>query len=223
MGFDSDLEVYRSLRERMVAHQLRARGIRDERVLGAMTRVPRHEFVPPEFRSQAYEDHPIPIAAGQTISQPFIVGLMLQDLSLQPTDVSLEVGTGSGYVAALLGELTTKVFAIERHAALARGAKAVLARLGYENVRVIHGDGSAGLAGEAPFDAILVSAAAASVPAPLFAQLNENGRMIVPVGSPEVQDLQLVRKENGRQVISTLEGCRFVPLISGPLDLEVES
>src|SRR5579884_4112032 len=131
MIFDSELEFFRSLRERMVAHQLRNRGIRDERVLAAMMKVPRHEFVPAALRSEAYEDHPIPIEEGQTISQPYIVAVMLQDLALQPTDVVLEVGTGSGYVAALLGELASRVFTIERHEVLARTAEDVLSRLGY--------------------------------------------------------------------------------------------
>jgi protein-L-isoaspartate(D-aspartate) O-methyltransferase len=215
MIFESELEFFRTLRERMVAHQLRNRGIRDERVVAAMAKVPRHEFVPAEFRSQAYEDHPIPIGDGQTISQPYIVAIMLQDLALQPTDVALEVGTGSGYVAALLGEIATRVFTIERHEWLARTAEAVLSRLGYTNVKVVVGDGTAGLPSEAPFSAILVSAAAVSIPEPLFAQLAEGGRMIIPVGGPDVQELQLVRKQDGRQIVSNLEGCRFVPLISG--------
>ena len=223
MFSDSELDWYRSQRERMVASQLRGRGIRDERVLAAMAHVPRHEFVAAEFRSQAYEDHPIPIGDGQTISQPFMVALMLQDLSLQPTDVVLEVGTGSGYVAALLAELTRHVFTIERHRALARNAKEVLVRLGYTNVEVVLGDGSAGLSSEAPFDAILVSAAASSIPAALSRQLAEGGRMVVPVGSTDLQELKLVRKESGQEVVSTLEGCRFVPLISGPVDARVES
>jgi protein-L-isoaspartate(D-aspartate) O-methyltransferase len=215
MSTGSDLEPFRSLRERMLATQLRSRGIRDERVLAAMGRVPRHEFVAPEFRSQAYEDHPIPIAEDQTISQPFIVAIMLQHLSVQHTDVVLEVGTGSGYVAALLAELASKVFTIERHEALASSANEVLAKLKYANVSVMVGDGSAGLAAEAPFQAILVSAAAASVPAALFEQLDEGGRMVIPVGGPESQELQLVRKTEGREIVSPLEGCRFVPLISG--------
>ncbi len=220
MDFVSEVDHFRTLRERMIAGQLRARGIRDERVLAAMARVPRHEFVAPEFRSQAYEDHPIPIGEGQTISQPFIVALMLQDLCLRPADVSLEVGTGSGYVAALLAELTARVFTIERHRVLAHEAEQVLVRLGYTNVRVIPGDGSAGLPAEAPFDAILVSAAAPSIPAALSSQLAEGGRMIVPVGSPDLQELQLVRKQDGNDIVSTLEGCRFVPLVSGPADAQ---
>jgi protein-L-isoaspartate(D-aspartate) O-methyltransferase len=215
MAFDSEIELYRANRERMVANQLRARGIRDERVLAAMGKVPRHEFVPAEFRSQAYEDHPIPIGEGQTISQPFIVALMLQDLSLHPGDVVLEVGTGSGYVAALLAELAAKVFTIERHESLARTAERDLTRLGYSNVQVVVGDGSAGLPAEAPFHAVLVSAAAASIPPALFAQLAEGGRMVIPIGGPEVQALELVRKQDGQQVVSNLEGCRFVPLVSG--------
>jgi protein-L-isoaspartate(D-aspartate) O-methyltransferase len=216
MFAESELDDFRILRERMVREQLHGRGIRDERVLDAMGRVPRHEFVPPELRAEAYQDHPIPIGEGQTISQPYIVALMLQDLALMPTDVALEVGTGSGYVAALLGLLTTRVYTIERHAELARRAQEALARTGSSNVITVVGDGSAGLPSHAPFDAILVSAAAASVPPALFEQLAERGRMVVPVGGRDMQLLQLVQKRDGRQLVSDLEGCRFVPLITDP-------
>jgi protein-L-isoaspartate(D-aspartate) O-methyltransferase len=216
MFAESELDDFRILRERMVREQLHGRGIRDERVLDAMGRVPRHEFVPPELRAEAYQDHPIPIGEGQTISQPYIVALMLQDLALMPTDVALEVGTGSGYVAALLGLLTTRVYTIERHAELARRAQEALARTGSSNVITVVGDGSAGLPSQAPFDAILVSAAAASVPPALFEQLAERGRMVVPVGGRDMQLLQLVQKREGRQLVSDLEGCRFVPLITDP-------
>jgi protein-L-isoaspartate(D-aspartate) O-methyltransferase len=216
MFAESELDDFRILRERMVREQLHGRGIRDERVLDAMGRVPRHEFVPPELRAEAYQDHPIPIGEGQTISQPYIVALMLQDLALMPTDVALEVGTGSGYVAALLGLLTTRVYTIERHAELARRAQEALARTGSSNVITVVGDGSAGLPSQAPFDAILVSAAAASVPPALFEQLAERGRMVVPVGGRDMQLLQLVQKRDGRQLVSDLEGCRFVPLITDP-------
>lgn len=216
MSAESELDDFRILREHMVRDQLRGRGIRDERVLDAMVRVPRHEFVQPELRAEAYKDHPIPIGEGQTISQPYIVALMLQDLALMPTDVALEVGTGSGYVAALLSLLTTRVYTIERHAELARRAQQVLARTGSSNVITVVGDGSAGLPSHAPFDAILVSAAAASVPPALFEQLAEGGRMVVPVGGRDMQLLQLVQKREGRQLVSDLEGCRFVPLITDP-------
>jgi protein-L-isoaspartate(D-aspartate) O-methyltransferase len=202
-------------RQNMVDSQLRARGIRHEPVLDAMARVPRHEFVDERYRDQAYEDHPIPIAEGQTVSQPYIVALMLESLSLEPSAKVLEIGTGSGYQAAVLAELAAQVYSVERHPALARAAEAALARHGYTNVRVIVGDGSHGLPQHAPFDAIIVSAAAPQVPPSLFDQLREGGRMIVPVGPAEAQELQLVRRHEGRPEVTRLEGCRFVPLIGG--------
>ena len=160
-------------RQMMVNSQLRDRGISDPRVLQAMLHVPRHEFVPEAYRAQAYEDHPLPIGDGQTISQPYIVALMLESLHLAPTDKVLEVGTGSGYVTALLAEIAAEVFSIERHATLAEGAREVLAALGYTNVRVFTGDGALGLPAFAPFDAILVSAASPIPPSALIAQLRE--------------------------------------------------
>jgi protein-L-isoaspartate(D-aspartate) O-methyltransferase len=202
-------------RNRMVESQLRQRGVHDERALEAMSRVPRHQFVPQRYQAQAYEDHPIPIGFGQTISQPYIVALMLEALSLQPSDRVLEVGTGSGYQTALLAELAAQVCSIERHAPLAENAASILRSLGYTNVTVLVGDGSKGLPEQAPFDAIIVSAAAPKLPAALFHQLAEGGRMIVPVGPPEAQELQLIRKRDGRPAVSHLEGCRFVPLIGG--------
>ncbi len=195
--------------------QLAERGIRDMRVLDAMRRVPRHEFVPEALRQDAYEDHPLPIGESQTISQPYIVAAMLEHLALRATDRVLEVGTGSGYVTALLSMLCAEVFSVERHALLAVSADAALRRLGYGNVRVKVGDGSKGWSEYAPFDAILVSAATAEVPPPLFGQLHEGGRMIIPVGSPISQELQLIRKINGRPEVTVLEGCRFVPLVGG--------
>ncbi len=199
----------------MVDSQLWARGIRDERVLTAMARVPRHEFVPPEHRAQAYEDHPLPIAGGQTISQPFIVALMLEHLRLESGETVLEIGTGSGYQTALLAELVAKVYSMERHGVLASAAESTLRRLGYSNITIVTGDGSQGLPEQAPFDAIVVSAAAASVPPQLFAQLREGGRMIIPVGSEDAQELQLVRRLQNQPHITMLEGCRFVPLVCG--------
>jgi protein-L-isoaspartate(D-aspartate) O-methyltransferase len=202
-------------RHAMVETQLRARGIRDQRLLNAMASIPRHEFVDPRYRGQAYEDHPLPIAAGQTISQPYIVALMLELLQLDASSKVLEIGTGSGYQTAVLSRIAGHVYSVERHSELARPAAETLSRLGLTNVSVVTGDGSLGLAGHAPFDAIVVSAAAAEIPPALFEQLREGGRMIIPVGPPEAQELQLVRKQAGKALVSLREGCRFVPLISG--------
>lgn len=197
----------------MVQSQLRDRGIRDPRVLAAMARVPRHEFVSPQFQDSAYEDHPIPIAEGQTISQPYIVALMLELLAVQPSDVVLEIGGGSGYQTALLCELARYVFSVERLPALAREAENTLARLGYSDVTLATGDGSQGLPQHAPFDAIIVSAAAPRIPDSLFNQLREGGHLVIPVGPANAQELQLVQKDNGQPLITSREGCRFVPLI----------
>lgn len=199
----------------MVDSQLRRRGIADERVLAAMERVPRHEFAPERYRDQAYEDHPLPIGEGQTISQPYIVAVMLDALKLAPTDKVLEIGTGSGYVTALLAELTESVISIERHESLAESARALLAVLAYSNVKVVIGDGTRGFPEAAPYDAIVVSAAAAEMPPALITQLGEGGRMIIPVGSEDSQQLRLVRMENGQLHIELRELCRFVPLIPG--------
>jgi len=207
--------LYSSLRRQMVDSQLRRRGIADERVLAAMERVRRHEFAPERNRDQAYEDHPLPIGEGQTISQPYIVALMLDALRLTPTDKVLEIGTGSGYVTALLAELTESVISIERHESLAESARALLAALGYSNVNVVAGDGTQGFPKAAPYDAIVVSAAAADMPPALITQLGEGGRMIIPVGSEDSQQLRLVRMENGQPHIEFRELCRFVPLIPG--------
>lgn len=209
----SEEEQYNRDRIHMVEMQLRKRGIHDARVLEAMGRIPRHEFVSQEVRSQAYGDHPVPIGEHQTISQPFIIALSLQALSLNGPESVLEVGTGSGYQTALLAVLVRAVFSIERYATLALGAETILARLGLSNVRVVVGDGSRGLREFASFDAIVVSAAAPSVPQSLLDQLSSNGRMVIPVGPPHAQELQLVRKQDGKAIVEVLDGCRFVPLI----------
>jgi protein-L-isoaspartate(D-aspartate) O-methyltransferase len=209
----SEGDAYTDERRVMVESQLRRRGIRDQRVLDAMLRVPRHEFVPPQYRAQAYGDHPVPIGEGQTISQPFIVAVSLQAIALTGSESVLEVGTGSGYQTALLAELAHNVYSVERHATLAHSAETILAQHGLNNVRVVIGDGSHGLSEFAPYGAILVSAAAPSVPQSLLDQLSDNGRMVVPVGPPHAQELQLVRKQDGKPVVKALEGCRFVPLI----------
>jgi protein-L-isoaspartate(D-aspartate) O-methyltransferase len=215
MTFPASPALYSSLRRQMVDSQLRQRGIADERVLAAMERVPRHAFAPEEYRGQAYEDHPLPIGEGQTISQPYIVALMLEALKLSPTDKVLEIGTGSGYVTALLAELTESVTSIERHESLAQSARALLVAFGYSNVKVVTGDGTRGFPEAAPYDAIVVSAAAAEIPPALIGQLGERGRMIIPVGSDDSQQLRLVRMENGQPYIEFRELCRFVPLIPG--------
>jgi protein-L-isoaspartate(D-aspartate) O-methyltransferase len=204
----------------MVRVQLAARGIHDRRVLDAMLDVPRHEFVPEALRDRAYEDHPLPIGAGQTISQPYIVAVMLEYLALQPTDRVLEIGTGSGYLTALLSRMCAEVYSVERHAELAAVAEATLARLGYSNVKIRVGDGSQGWREYAPFDVIVVSAATPEIPPALFGQLREEGRMIVPVGPPASQQLQLIRKVNGQPEVQVMEGCRFVPLVGGPVASE---
>jgi protein-L-isoaspartate(D-aspartate) O-methyltransferase len=209
--------VYEPLRRGMVESQIRGRGVSDPRVLDAMMRVPRHLFAPDRYREQAYEDHPLPIGQGQTISQPYIVALMLEALALKPGDRVLEVGTGSGYVTALLAELVTQVISIERHGRLADGARELLARLGYSNVQVVVGDGSEGFAEVAPYNAILVSAAAREIPEALIAQLAEGGRMIVPIGGEDSQQLQFVRMEGGQSKIALRELCRFVPLVAGEI------
>jgi len=200
-------------RERMVREQLADRGIRDVRVLAAMSDVPRHEFVLEPLRQEAYEDHPLPIGDGQTISQPYIVAVMLEHLALHASDRVLEVGTGSGYVTALLSLLAAEVYSVERHAQLAASAESALQRLGYRKVHIKVGDGSEGWAEYAPYDAILVSAATAVMPPALFVQLRDRGRMILPIGPASSQELRLIRKVNGQAEVTILEGCRFVPLV----------
>src|SRR5215471_8935557 len=202
-----------SQRAEMIEKQLRRRGIDDRAVLAAMLAVPRHEFVVAELRSRAYEDCALPIGSGQTISQPYIVAAMTSDPRLNPADRSLEIGTGTGYQAAVLSLLGKEVFTIERRPELASAASAKLASLGYHNVHVHCGDGTLGLPEFSPFDAILVAAAAPAAPQPLLAQLAEGGRMIVPVGDEDSQELRLIEKHGGAFSTKILEGCRFVPLV----------
>src|SRR3989442_9901399 len=215
MQFPFQRDSFDAQRVRMVRVQVAERSVRDRRVLGAMLEVPRHEFVPESLLDQAYEDHPLPIGAGQTISQPYIVAVMLEYLALQPTDRILEIGTGSGYVTALLSRMCADVYSVERHAELAAVASATLARLGYSNVKIRVGAGAQGRPEYVPFDKIVVSAATSEIPPALFAQLREGGRMVVPVGPPTSQQLQLIRKVNGQPEVQVLEGCRFVPLVEG--------
>ncbi len=204
---------YAPQRAEMIEKQLRRRGIEDLSVLAAMLAVPRHEFVAPELRSRAYEDLPLPIGSGQTISQPYIVAAMSSALCLQPNGRALEIGTGCGYQAAVLSLLAKEVFTIERRHELASAASAKLSTLGYHNVHVHCGDGTLGLPEFAPFNAILVAAAAPAPPQPLLAQLAEGGRMIIPVGDADNQELQLIEKHDGAFSARIMEGCRFVPLV----------
>ena len=206
-------EDYAAQRVEMIEKQLRRRGVKDAAVLGAMMAVPRHEFVPEEIRSNAYADAPLPIGGGQTISQPYIVAAMTAALHLRASDRVLEIGTGCGYQAAVLACLAKDVFTIERRPELASSASARLARIGYANAHAHCGDGTLGLPEFAPFDAILVAAAAPAIPKPLLAQLAEGGRMIVPVGDAEHQELQLIEKHGDAFPTKMLEGCRFVPLV----------
>jgi protein-L-isoaspartate(D-aspartate) O-methyltransferase len=201
-----------TLRIRMVAEQLAARDITDARVLEAMRQVPRHCFVPDDLQNLAYRDGPLPIGNNQTISQPYIVALMTQMLELRPDDIVLEIGTGSGYQAAVLCRLARFVYSLERYSALAERASVKLAELGYKNVDVHVGDGSQGLPDMAPFDAIIVTAAAPAIPGPLRAQLADGGRLVLPIGDQQQQLLQRVRRSGDSWQIEHQIPVMFVPL-----------
>ena len=203
--------------ERMVAEQLRTHGITDERVLGAMAEIPREEFVPPHQRRNAYVDHPLAIGGGQTISQPLVVAAMTQAAAPGPEDVALEVGAGSGYQVAVLARLCRWVVAIERDKELAARCRATLARVTIMNAEVHHGDGNAGWPPKAPYDVIVVSAAAMGIPQPLVDQLADAGRLVIPVVREpnEPQDLLLVHKRGERLETRTLFKVLFVPLVEG--------
>jgi protein-L-isoaspartate(D-aspartate) O-methyltransferase len=200
--------------ERMVKLQIENRDVRDARVLEAMRRVPRHLFVPPGSRSLAYEDHPVSIGAGQTISQPYMVAFMTQALELRGGERVLEVGTGSGYQTAILAELCRTVFSVERIPELAAAAESSLSALGYRNISLRVGDGSEGWPEHAPFDGILVAAAAPSIPRGLRDQLADNGVMVIPVGDwRRTQEILVARRAGGTVTVERSIGCRFVPLI----------
>lgn len=201
-------------RRRMVAEQLQGRDITDPRVLAAMGKVPRHRFVPENLAPLAYNDHPLPIGSGQTISQPYIVALMTQWAEVKPGDKVLEVGTGSGYQAAVLAEITDQVFSIELKPELANAAEIRLKALGYEGINLRTGDGYQGWPEEAPFDAILVTATAPEVPQAFEEQLKEGGRLVIPVGHPDsVQQLLRLRKVKGELKEEKRLPVRFVPLV----------
>lgn len=207
-----DEAYYANLCKRMVDDQIILRGVHDERLLDALRRVPRHWFVPEEYAQIAYSDGPLPIGHGQTISQPYIVALMTELLELRGEENVLEVGTGSGYQAALLASLARQVHTIERHASLAEKAKSILTRLGLTNVTVHVGDGSLGLLDYSPYQAIMVTAAAPSVPKPLFDQLDEGGRLVLPEGGVGGQVLDRWRKQGGKFEQEHIAPVAFVPL-----------
>lgn len=209
----SSKEEFARERAEMLEKQLRRRGVSDLGVLAAMASARREEFVPHELRQRAYEDAPLPIGEGQTISQPYIVATMTAALELTGTERVLEIGTGSGYQAAVLSKMAKIVFTVESRSELASAAAARLERLGYGNVHVHCGDGTLGLPEFAPFEAILVAAAAPAVPEPLRVQLREGGRLIMPVGDAENQELRYIERQGNSFLTRSLESCRFVPLI----------
>jgi protein-L-isoaspartate(D-aspartate) O-methyltransferase len=202
---------WKALRERMVKHQIEARGVKDPRVLDAMRSVERHLFVPESYRRQAYEDHPLPIGLGQTISQPFIVAIMTALLEPEPDDTMLEIGTGSGYQAAVLSKLVKHVYTIEIVHALAARSKEILKEQGYDNITVIQGDGYRGLPEKAPFDGIIVTAAPGEVPQPLIDQLAVGARLVIPVGTWYQELKVLTRTPEGIETQSIIP-VRFVPM-----------
>jgi len=205
-------DKYQVLREKMVRDQIVSRGISDQLTLKAMQKVPRHLFVPAEYVSRAYNDSPLPIGHGQTISQPFIVAYMTEVVKPTSYKKALEIGTGSGYQAAVLAEIVKQVYSIEIVPELAKESAALLGRLGYENISCKYGDGYQGWKEHAPFDIIVVTAAAPEIPQPLIDQLAENGRLVIPVGPPSsIQELILVEKKNGKTVEKRLTLVRFVP------------
>lgn len=206
-------DVYRIARERMVETQIKARGIKDSKVLQAMLKVPRHLFVDEALQDQAYGDFPLPIGEGQTISQPYIVALMTEALELTGNERVLEIGTGSGYQTAILAEIALWVYTIERYHKLAEKAKKVLFKLGYKNISFKVGDGTLGWAEASPFDAIIVTAAAPQIPKPLVDQLTEGGRIVIPVGDEFSQILVKGIKKGDTLKIQELEPVRFVKLI----------
>jgi protein-L-isoaspartate(D-aspartate) O-methyltransferase len=208
---------FKAERERMVREQLVRRGIHDPRVLATMRKVPREEFVPPSYRHEAYEDRPLPLGEEETISQPYIVALMTELLRPQPGDRVFEVGTGSGYQAAILAKLVAEVYTMEIHASLAKRAEERLERQRYQNIHVKAGDAYQGWPEYAPFDGIIVTCALDHVPGPLIAQLKERGRMVIPVGEPKAQELYLFEKENGE-----LKRQAVLPVVFVPMKREVD-
>jgi protein-L-isoaspartate(D-aspartate) O-methyltransferase len=212
-GQQSTTGDFAAQRQRMVEKQLKARGITDKRVLGAMAKVPREEFIPGDARADAYQDGPLPIGYDQTISQPYVVAFMTEQLRPKQTDRVLEVGSGSGYQAAILAELMAEVYTVEIIEPLAKTAEATLQRLGYKNVYIKVGDGYMGWPEKAPFDAIIVTCAPDKVPQPLIDQLKDGGRMVIPVGERFAQQLYLLEKKSGQLKESATLPVRFVPML----------
>lgn len=204
---------FKELREEMVKQQLAGRDIRDKRVLDAFLKVPRHKFVSEESQSSAYADYPLPIGENQTISQPYMVALMSQLLELKGNEIVLEIGTGSGYQAAILAELSKTVYSIERIPSLAEKAEKLLNELGYTNIKIKVDDGTLGWQESSPFDAIIVTAASPEIPQTLIKQLADSGRLVLPVGQTFGQTLVLVKKKKGRVETKEICGCVFVPLV----------
>lgn len=212
----SPVDLFIEKRRNMVEMQIKARGVKDERVLAAMEKVPRHLFVPQEYLDEAYDDHPLPIGYGQTISQPYIVAYMTELLNLKPGDKVLEIGTGSGYQAAILAEITDKVYTVEIIPELARSAEERLRRLGYDKIKVLNADGYYGWEEHAPYDAIIVTCAPDHIPQPLVQQLKDGGRMVIPVGPPGgFQTLWLVEKVGAEVRTYSMMGVIFVPMLGG--------
>ncbi len=211
--FAAEEDLYAEKRKAMVEKDLKGRGIKDMKVLDVMGRIPRHLFVPGSQRGKAYADHPLPIGEGQTISQPYVVALMSEALRVKPSDRVLEIGTGSGYQAAVLAEMVKEVYTIEIKKSLADGARATLKELGYGNVEVRFGDGYLGWEEKAPFDAIIITAAPDHIPPRLIAQLKEGGRLVLPLGSAgSYQTLTLVTKEKGKLDVQQIGSVVFVPM-----------
>ena len=206
-------ENFERLRREMVQAQLEPRKIKDQRVLEAMRKVPRHKFVPERMRREAYDDHPLPIGEGQTISQPYMVAIMTELLELRGEEKVLEIGTGSGYQLAILAELAREAFSVERFGPLADQSRTRLRELGYRNIEIRTGDGTLGWPERAPFDGIIVTAGAPRIPPPLIEQLSEGGRLVIPVGEERHQELYRVVKEGGGTRKEYFGGCVFVPLV----------
>lgn len=204
---------YAILKKRMVDEQLIPRNIKDQRVLEAFRKIERHKFIPEDLRTSAYADYPVPIGESQTISQPYIVALMTECLSLSGEEKVLEIGTGSGYQTAILAELAKEVYSIERFESLAKKAQNLLVELGYTNIKIKVGDGTLGWQEQAPFDRIIISAASPTIPFPLTEQLKENGKLILPLGESFSQMLTLVEKKMGKIESIAVCGCVFVPLV----------
>ena len=220
MAKNSQDPDYYQLRQKMVNEQIMARGVRTESVIKAMQKVERHLFVPEQYRNFAYSDRPLPIGEGQTISQPYIVALMTELLDLKKSDKVLEIGTGSGYQAAILAEICDSVYTIEIIPSLGKQAQVLLKELGYHNIHCKIGDGYLGWPEHAPYDGIIVTCAPSKIPQPLKEQLAEGGRMVIPVGATYTQELVLVTKTKGKLIQKSVIPVRFVPMLRSPNGLD---